>query len=247
MASGILLLTLSIIDNSQVIAFIGLSLAFWGGLFFFIKPETYVEASLLDSTAVPAYTTIDRAMEEFKQKSKSYYIPPYPEKARLPEHLKKLKDAVVFIPAESNSVLPSIEEMTTGKFLLKDPKGICITPPGLDLLSRIEKEIRTDPEKLGLDELCEVLPTVILENFGLAKEIEMKHEGDQVTLRITGSVYKNLYTNEKLRSIHTIGCPLTSAIACAISKTTGKIVTIERDLISRDTETAFITYCLLEG
>jgi hypothetical protein len=202
---------------------------------------------LLESTAIPAYTIIDRAIEEFEQKSKSYYIPPYPEKARLPEHLKKLKDAVVFIPAEGKSILPSIEEMTTGKFLLKNPKGICITPPGLDLLSRIEKEIRTDPNKLEFDELCEILPAVILENFELAREIEMKHEADQVTLRITGSVYRHLYTNEKLLSIHIIGCPLVSAIACAISKTTGKIVSIQRDLISPDGQTILISYTLLEG
>jgi hypothetical protein len=248
MIPGIISLALSIIEESQALAFIGLGLAFWGGLFLFIKPATYVEGSMLESTAIPVYATIDRAMREFKQqKARAYYIPPYPEEAYLPEHLKGLKDMIVFIPAEANNILPSIEETATGKLLMENPRGICITPPGLDLLARIEREIRTNINKLGLDQLCETLPTVILENMQLTKEIEIKHEEKQVNLRLTGSIYENLYTNKKISSIQIIGCPLVSAIACAISKTTGRIVTIQKALTSPEKETIIIWYRLMEA
>jgi hypothetical protein len=37
-----------------------------------------------------------------------------------------------------------------------------------------------------------------------------------------------------LRSVHLLGCPLASAIACAVAKTTGKVVSVQKDEVSPD-------------
>jgi len=245
---GALSLILSVVNNSPVLAFIGLGLTFWGALFFFIRPIKYVKSSLLDSTAISSYSTIDRIVKDLKYKGKSYYIPPYPKEVYLPEYLKGLKDMIVFISADSDAGMPSIEEMAKTKFLLENPKGILAAPPGLGLLTQFEKELRRDITKLELSELCESLPQLILENFQLAKEIEMKTEKNQVHVKIFDSIYKNLYSREQnLKSAHFLGCPLVSAIACAIAKTTGKIVTIHRDRISPDGQTIEVWYRFIEG
>jgi len=245
---GALSLIFSIFKNSQVLAFIGLSLTFWGALFFFVRPVKYVRSSLLDSTAISSYSTIDRIVQDLKYKGKSYHIPPYPKEVYLPEYLKGLKDMIVFISADSDAGMPSIEEMAKTKFLLENPKGILAAPPGLGLLTQLEKELRTDITKLELSELCESLPQLILENFQLAKEIEMKTEKNQVHLKIFDSIYKNLYSREKnLKSIHFLGCPLVSAIACAIAKTTGRIVTIHQSTTSPDGQTIEVRYRFIEG
>jgi len=245
---GALALIFSITENSQVLAFIGLGLTFWGALFFFIRPIKYVKSSLLDSTATSTYTTVDRIVQDLKYKGKSYYIPPYPKEVYLPEHLKGLKELIVFISADSDEGMPSIEEMAKSRFILENPKGICVAPPGLGLLTQLENELRTDITKLELNELNETLPQLILENFQLAKEIEMKTEENQVYLRIIDSTYKNLYIAEQnLKSPHFLGCPLVSAIACAIAKTTGKIVTIHKDKISLDGQTIEVWYRFIEG
>lgn len=244
---GALSLFFSIIKNSNILAFIGLGLTFWGALFFFIRPARYVQSSLLDSTAISTYTTIDRIVKDLKFKGKSYYIPPYPKEIYLPEYLKGLKDPVVFIPANSGS-MPSIEELAKSKFILKNPNGICIAPPGLGLLTRFENELGKDLTKLQLDELQEGLPTIILENLHLAKNIEMKMIEDNFYVKISDSTYKNLYSPEKnLKSIHFLGCPLVSSIACAIAKVTGKIATIQEDKISPDTLTIEVWYRLVES
>jgi len=141
---GALSLVFSIFKNSQVLAFIGLSLTFWGSLFFFVRPVKYVRSTLLDSTAISSYSTIDRIVQDLKYKGKSYYIPPYPKEVYLPEYLKGLKDMIVFISADSGAGMPSIEEMAKTKFLLENPKGICVAPPGLGLLTQFEKELRRD-------------------------------------------------------------------------------------------------------
>lgn len=248
MVPGVLSLIFSILNDIQILAFIGLGLTFWGALFIFVRPIRYVRSSLLDSTAISAYSTIDRIVKDLKYKGKSYYIPPYPREVYLPEHLKGLKEMIVFISADNSSGMPSIEEMAESKFLLKNPKGICWIPPGLGLLTQFEKELRTDITKLQLNELCETIPQLILENFQLAKEIEMKTEKNQVHLKIFDSIYKGLYSREEnLESVHFLGCPLVSAIAGAIAKTTGKIVTIHRDRMSPDGETIEVWYHFLEG
>jgi len=245
---GALALIFSITENSQVLAFIGLGLTFWGALFFFVRPVKYVKSSLLDSTAASTYTTVDRIIQDLEYKGKSYYIPPYPKEVYLPEHLKGLKELIVFISADSDEGMPSIEEMAKSRFILENPKGICVAPPGLGLLAQFEKELRTDITKLELNELNETLRQIILENFQLAKEIEMKTEENQVYLKIIDSTYKKLYTAEQnLKSLHFLGCPLVSAIACAIAKTTGKITTIHKDKTSLDGQTIEVWYRFIGG
>ena len=220
----------------------------WGALFLFVRPVGYVKSSLLDSAAISSYSTIDRIIKELKYKGKSYYIPPYPKEVYLPEYLKGLKDMIVFISADSGAGMPAIEEMAKGRFLLENPKGICVAPPGSGLLTQFEKELRVDVTKIELSELCESLPQLVLENFQLAKEIEMKLGENQVYLRIFDSIYKDLYGAEvNLKSVHFLGCPIVSAIACSIAKTTGKIVTIHKDKISSDGQTIEVWYRFTEG
>ena len=243
---GILALIFSILNNSNILAFIGLSLAFWGALFFFLRPVKYVSSSLLDSNAIATYTTIDRIVKDLKIKGKSYYIPPYPKEVYLPQHLKGLKETVVFISADTGG-MPSIEELAKSKFLLENPNGICVVPPGLGVLAQFEKELRIDIAKLQISELCEIFPPLITENLQLAKEIEMKQENGQVYLKMIDSTYKNLYAAEDLKSIHFLGCPLASAIACALAKATGKMVTIQKDNITPDGQTIEVWYSMVEG
>ena len=245
--SGITVLVLSVLSESQILAFIGLSLIFWGFLFFFIKPIRYVKGNLLDLAATSTYITVDRIVNDLKFKGRSYYIPPYPKDVYLPEYLRGLKEMVVFISADTQPEMPSIEEIAKSKFLLKNPNGICISPPGLGLLNQIERELGEDTTKVDLETLLERLPQIITESLELAKEVEMKKDGKKVYVRIDDSIYKNLYKREQnLKSVHFLGCPLASAIACAIAKASGKIVTIEKDNVSTDFQTIEFWYSFVE-
>jgi hypothetical protein len=155
---------------------------------------------------------------------------------------------IVFISSDSGKQMPSIQEMATSRFLLDNPNGILVAPPGLGLLDQFEKELRKDITKINLNELCESLPQTILENFQLAKEIEIKNEEDQVYLKISDCVYEGLYgQKQNLKSVHQLGSPLVSAVACAIAKSTGKIVTINKDRISPDGRTIEVWFRFIEG
>ncbi len=246
--SGTLTLVGSVVTTSTVLAFIGLGLTFWGALFLFARPVKFVRGSLLDSTAISSYTTIDRIVQDLNYKGKPIYIPPYPKEAYLPEYLKGLKEMIVFIPAEDVVTMPTIEEMAKKQFLLKNPKGICIAPPGYGLVNLFERELKAEFTEISLDELCNALPTIIVNNLELAKEFKMSPEKDLIHVKIIDSVYKDLYSAEQsIKSIHSIGCPLASAIACAVAKTTAKLVAIVKNLISPDSEIIEVWYQTLEA
>jgi len=238
----------SVVTSSTTLAFIGLGLTFWGALFLFARPVRFVKSTLLDSTALSTYTTVDRMVSDLGYKAKSIYIPPYPKEAYLPEYMKGLKEMIVFIPAEDSATMPTLEEMAKKQFLLKSPKGVCITPPGFGLASVIEKELKAGFTNINLERLTNSLPKAVTDNLGLAKGFEINTENDLIHAKITGSVYSSLYSREQeLKSIHFLGCPLASAIACALAKTTGKLVTIAKNKVSPDLQTIDIWYQTLEG
>lgn len=244
---GILSLIFSITTQSQILAFIGLGLTFWSALFYLVRPITYVRGSLLSTTATTFYQTIDRIITDLNCKGKPIYVPPYPKEVYLPQHLKGLKETVTFIPADTNLTTPSIEEMATSKFITKNPKGVILIPPGSSYLDQFEKLLRTDITKMSLEDLSTSLPQIILENFQLAKEIEIKTQNNQITLKTTDSVYKNLYREETLKSVRLLGDPLVSAVACTIAKATGKQLTIQTLNTSPDAQTIEATLELKEG
>ena len=243
---GALSLLGSLIAPSTTLAFIGLGLTFWGALFLFTRPIKFVRGSLLDWTALSSYATIDRMLEDLSYKGKSVYVPPYPKDVYLPEHLKGLKEMIIFISATSTPEMPTIEEMARKEFLVKNPKGICISPPGYGLMGLFEEEMRTDFSHIDITSLYNILTTVV--DLGLAGGLEIETENNSIHITITDSVYKDLYSRERaLKSVHLIGCPLVSAVACAIAKTTGKNVAIIKDKVSLDLKKIEVWYQTIEG
>jgi hypothetical protein len=246
--SGIFSLAFSIYSESQILALIGLGLTFWGALFILLKPLRLVEGSLLYNSAVPTYLTTDRILDDFNYKGKGYYLPPYPKDVYLPEYLKGLKTSVVYISAKTNSEMPSIEEIAKGKFVSNTQKGVLVAPPGLGILTQIEDKMNVDFTKMDLNYLCEVLPIFILQDLNLAKEVAMEPNGDKVHLKLLNSLYTNLYSSrENLKSVNILGCPIASAVACALAKNSGRTVTIQKHTVSPDGSALEVWYHIVQG
>jgi hypothetical protein len=248
LASGIISIALSVFVRSNVIALVGLGLLFWGALFLFISPKRRVDGRFLFDNVLAMYATVERIIAEFKIKGKGYHIPPYPKDIYLPEHLKGLKDPIVFVPDEDKFSFPSIEQISESRFRLTNPKGIVLTPTGVGFLNQIENKLQINFAKTSLSELSEILPKVILENFDLAEDIKMTAEENQIKLQITNSLYKDLYSaGIKSKSVSILGCPIASAVACIIAKVTGRPVAIQTYKTSADGLTVQIRYNVEQG
>ena len=238
--SGAIALVTSILYSSSILAFIGLGLTFWGALLLFIKPAKYVKASLLDSTAISSLTTIDQIITDLNYKGKAIYLPP--------RYLKTPKGGIVFIPSKKNLIIPPVEEVAKEKVFLKNPKGICLTPPGLDLANLYENELGKDFAKVDLNYLQNNLPKLFMEDLETAEDLEINVEDNMIQAKITGSIYKDLCKEaRKLSNVcNSIGCPICSSIAIALTRATGKPVIIEKIEIPTDGKTIKANFQLLE-
>jgi hypothetical protein len=237
---GAIALVSSVLYSSSILAFVGMALAFWGALFLFIKPVAYIKASLLDSTVIPFLTTIDHIMSELNYKGKGIHLPP--------RYLKELKGGKVFIPMKKEIILPPMEEVAEEQVFLKNPKGICFTPPGLGLVNLFENELGTDFTRADLNYLQNNLPKLLIEDLEIAEDFELKIENNMIQVKITSSIYKDFWKEaRKLSNIcSSIGCPLCSSIAIALTRATGKPVIIENTEATEDGETIRANFRLLE-
>jgi hypothetical protein len=247
LAAGIMALIVSVFLSSQILALVGLGLTFWGALFRLATPFRYVKGNLLGSTSMSTYLTIDRIIDDCEYKGKAYYLPPYSQEEYLPEHLKGLKETVAFISSEKDVSMPPLEDLAKSKFTLSNKKGILIAPPGIGLLNEIEKKM-PPTKKMGISDIFEIVPKIITENLGLAREMAMKLERNGVKLTIHDSLYMSLYNSgSNLKSISLLGCPIASAVACVIAKHIGRAVAIQNIEVTSESLTTEVEYQILQG
>jgi hypothetical protein len=232
----------SVFYESSSLAFIGLTLIFWGALLFFMKPIRYVKTSLLDSTGISSLTTIDRVISESNYKGKAVHLPP------LPYFLKGYKGGAVYISSEKGTLLPPVHEVSGKKVFVKNPQGICIVPPGLSLVNLYEKELGKEFTQVDLEYLKNNLPRLFTKNLEIAKDLEINKENSLIHVKITGSVYKDFCKEvRKLSNVcSSFGCPLCSSIACALSRALGKPITIEKTEVSPDGDVIEAYYRVME-
>jgi hypothetical protein len=248
-AVGVLLLVFSVLYNWQVVAFIGLGFVLWGAIFSLAKPGKYVDGNILDSTANTVYSTLDRMINDLKFNGHGYYIPSYPQKAYLPEYYRSLKDSIVFIADENFNGLPALEELASGKFISEQNRGVFITSPGSGLLNQIENQLNIDFSTVPPAELCNVLPRCMTEFYNFAKEMNLQvMDESTVRLNMAGLLYEGLYKPEDMpKSVSLLGCPVTSAVACALAKSSGKTVMIKEQQFWPNISGVEVVFILIRG
>jgi hypothetical protein len=241
-STGVIALAFSVNYNSSILAFIGLSLIFWGVILFYIKPGNYVEETLLDKTTLPSLINLNQMIKELGYKGKGVYLPP--------KYFKDFESGKVYINTRKDMKLPSTKKTQheENKTFIKDPKGVLITSPGIELKRLFEKKMGMNFTMVDLQYLEQNMSKLLVEDLEIAREIEIKYENDRVFVKINNSIYQAICKEaEKLSRIHcSLGCPLCSAIACALAEATGKPVVIEKEQTSDIDQTTKMEYRLLE-
>ena len=237
---GLISLATSAFYASSILAFIGLGLTFWGALLLYITPTRYVKLDLLNAIAPSTLANIEKMLTSSKLNEKGIYLPP--------KYLKDFESSLVFIPSKNNKTLPRPGEIDEEKIYSKNPEGVFLTPSGLALSRLFEKELGTSFTRTDLNYIQNNLPKLLIEEMEIAENAEVKTENNIITVEITNHIFNEIcQETRKLTKTHeTIGCPLCSAIACALAKATGKPIVIENEELSEDGKTTKIQYRILE-
>jgi hypothetical protein len=239
---GAIALFTSIIYTSPILAFIGLGLLFWGITFTYIRTEEYAKKILLDTTASSQQATLNHIIQELQYEGDLIYLPP--KYFRNPETNK------VYIPEQKNMPLPKPEQIQQHEqdFLIEKPPGVLFTPPGAELSKLFERTLETNFARVDLQYLQQNLPKLFIEDLEIAQNLEMETETNKIRIQIENSVYKALNTEtEQPATIYSrLGSPLSSAIACAVAKATGKPIVMEKEQNSNDGKDVTIEYRILD-
>lgn len=242
-ATGAIALILSTIYNSSILAFIGLGLTFWGIILAYIRTEEYVKENLLEATTLPSLETLNQILKELDYKGKAVYLPP--------KYLTTPEENKAYIPKQEEEKLPTPEQTQKQetKIFLENPNGILLTPPGAELAKLFEKTLETSFTRVDLQYLQQNMPKLFIEDLEIAQNFDMTIENNKIHIKIQNSAYKNLNKEaENLSNLYTsLGSPISSAIACALAKASGKPIIIERQHTSEDGKTIEIEYQILEG
>jgi len=237
--TGACSLVFSVVWTSQILAFIGLGLTFWGALLLYARPKKYVASELVDSTAISAIRALDQIVGNLGYVGTPIYLSPMT--------LKDIKDSRMFLPAKNETTIPTGETIASGTIMVEQPEGILLVPPGLGLANLFEEKLRVRFAEVDLDYLKTRLPRLLIEDLDLVEDLELHEERDTVQIKMKESSYAPLCSQirRETEAARRFGCPLCSAMAIALARTTHRPLVIEQEEVSKDAKTTVTRYRML--
>jgi len=233
---GSISLMISVISDSQTLAFIGLGLLFWGALLFYIQPEEYTKKVLLDATTLPSLETLSQIIDELGYKGKATYLPS--------KYFKNPEENKVYLSKKSKQRLPEFEVIVNQekRLFIKNPNAILFTPPGSELANLFEKRLGMSFNQTNLQHIKRNLPRILTEDLEIAEKLEIEINPAKpstkkigipygtIHVKITNSIFKDIYNENTKYSkiVTTIGSPICSSIAIVLTKVTEKPLVIDK-------------------
>jgi hypothetical protein len=221
---------------------IGLGLVLWGIITRYLTSQEYVKKEFLASLAIANYSSIDRVFKEMGLVQRAIYLPA--------QYLNDIGSNLVFLTKNIYDKLPSSERvMLEDQLNVGVEKGKLLSPPGHGLAKLIEKCLGTSFTKLDLNFLIQNLRKAVTENLELVKDFRIKAQNNSVQILFEDAIFSDvgLYGAGKFsKIIELIGCPFSSAVACALAKATGKPTVISQYQRLKGRNVVNVTYQLLE-
>jgi len=219
---GSILLVISALNGVSMLAFIGLGITFWGVLLFYVRPKESVSQEILNSTSFGAIINIESALKEIKNRFTGVYLPP--------DRLKDFNSSVVFIRTNLSQKLPTAAETGWNTSKSRNSPTLFIAPPGLGLSKLFEKTLGKSFTETNIEDMKTLIPSVF-DELQIAGDIFIKIESNSIIITVKRHIFQDLCREmDNLERTHkALGCPLTSALACVVAKSSRKPVIIEKE------------------
>jgi len=201
----------------------------------------------IKATAISSMKALSRLLVGLDYRGKPVYLPP-PTHQEEGSGSSDLSEARVFIPAEPGLQVPPETETARGSLVIHNPEGLSLTPPGQALADLFEEELGIPFGTMDLDELGSRLANLLAKDLSLVKGFRLDHQGNTIHVKIEGSALASLcgQIEEETDICQTLGCPMTSAIAIILARTTHEPITIDAVETSEDYKIIEAWYGMLE-
>jgi hypothetical protein len=206
--AGVVLSIFSYYNSNIAMSFTGLGLIIWGSSLIFVTSTKMIKARLITSQLSSLTLTLDRLLEERGFNGNTYFLPP-----------KLLGEPPIQI-VESKS-----ERSKTS-----------IIPTGLHLEAFFEEEANVDFFRVDLPKLQELLVKVIVDKLDMASAFRIQKDNERIIIKMKDFALFEFYAYLQGATSEDqviITCPTVSALACALAKSTLRIVSIERVILEK--------------
>ena len=245
-AMGTVILSLSIIYSSSILALIGLGLLFWGVTFTYVSTEEYIKKVLLQTSASAQLTRLNQVIEELEFMGNPMYLPP--------QYFKKRDTYKAYIPKDRLALIPTPEQMCNQEptfFIdfIDTPPAVLMTPPGAELVQLFETMLKKNFSEVDLVYIQQHLPKLLIEDLEIVHYFDIAIENETVRIKIEDSVYNVSKTEPEHTDIYSsFGSPLSSALACILAKVANSpVVTAPQNGTENRSETIEYRILRLEG
>jgi hypothetical protein len=237
-AIGAVTLVLSTVYDSSILGFIGLGLLFWGIIFTYIRTEEYAKKAVMDATISSQQLCLDQIIQKLGYRGIAVHLPP--------KYLTDSATSRVYVPKQKSAIIiPTPEQIKEqeSQFFIEHPPGILLTPPSSELTKLFEKTLETNFARVDVKYLQQNMRKLFVEELEIAQNFEMELENNRIRVKIENSIFT---LNRDTAEPFTLGSILGSAIACALAKTAGKPIIIEKQQIGEKGNDMTIEYRALE-
>jgi len=217
---GALLVLNAIYYSSEISAYVGIALLFWGAIILYVSPDEYVRKRILDVSVIESIFFIDKILKELKYSGDPLYISP--------KSLWGLRNSTIIVPKNELHQIPSDDLMSNEDISILEDGVIKVNPPGLGLSKYIEDEMKIDFSSTDLMNLQSNLGNMLVNDLGLVKTFQISISERLISIEMTESLFFEILSDLiKFDNLKHIGGPLVSALACIVARSTRKPVFIQ--------------------
>ena len=240
---GATTLAASTLFMSSFFATVGFSLIFWGAVLLYITPTGNDLLGLINAASEASSANIERILTEYNLSQQGLYLPTE-NKVGLFNKLTPLESAesvLIFFPTTQISQ----KSTSRARFVLNG--GLYINPPGEALCKMIERKIGRSFSTIDLQKFTKIMPIILTKYLKLAETVEIRIEQEIITVDITNNILEKICqeTSKKPKTHKQVGCLLSSAIACALTKVSGKPIALKNEICDVETNTTKVKYQIM--
>jgi len=222
LGAGAFMLVMAVAFDSSIYAFIGLGLTFWGGLFLLMRPSHLMPYELMSSAALTSLRTNDNLVFDLGYRQRPIFV-----------YSDKSDEVQMFIPSAAGGKIPSSDDIVDRVFV-EDPKGVAITPVGSEIANLLVQYLGPMINQFDSKQFRNSLRKLIVDELKLSRDFDMNVENGHADFRFTDSVFAAFCYRLRLLTKVNQASPLSSAMACLLTRATRKPVVIGEESLSND-------------
>lgn len=209
---------------------LGVASVLIGIMVLYLPESNTVRDKLATDSSLPSLLNIEKLLEDLELDERGVYIP-----TSGLDVSPKVFVPLVQTPATKRPPLRLTQSNRIFVTVGKNPedRGILLDAPGSQILAALEQAIHLDLTNTHLDSLRSDLDSGF-RALGIAKVTSLEYQDASVRIVMDLSALINLETklrNLAPRLVSQVGTPIASAIAAAVSKATGRYVTVGSEVL----------------